>query len=671
MRFIPIVAALACAFALPLAALADPGAEAKSVFDTLFAAKLKSVAGTPDRADDVALAKDMLMLADKSVSQPTLVALLCESAHDLGVRHADGYAVAVEAMTLLAQTVDEKRPAAREKLITVLSKQSTAGKADERESAAQELIDLLIAMGGEDLEKQQYAEAAADFRRAMTLAQVRKSASLDEAKTRLELALSRERTMKRLGSLQERLLKDATDSATAEDIIKLYVIELDDPAAAKPYLDRAKKAQLTTLVNAAAESIDTVAKETSLALGEWYRGLAATVKGDAQAVPFARAVSCFDRFLQLHESDDVAKVKATELRREVAEKLAKLTLPPAPASTAARSKTIDVMKQIDVKRDAVFGTWSLVNGTLTCSNEERARLKLPCEVNGAYRLSIEFTRKGDSSLAVILPVGESQVLFFVDGWLEFGGRSGLEMIDGERAPNNGATKGIYLQKGKRQLLDIEVRPEQSKVVVRATLDRKRLFEWSGMQSRLSLEKYWDLGDSKAIALGAWATAFDFHSIRLESSEKPAAESSTASSDAGTVFDFVKQFASGKSGSPGSHYTIRKDAATQWIHMHPLPHGENAGTFAVALPKVPRGSKLLMTFTTQVNAQSQDGVRFIVLVGGKEVFNHVQKDNRQAEQSINLTKFAGSTAEITLKVHCIASQGWDDSSWGSPLIKQVK
>lgn len=309
-----LVIALLAAIAAPTLAAAE---EAREVFDSLFAAKIKAASATADRADDIALAKDMLDLAKKSASQPNLLVLLCDAVHDLSIKQPDSYATGVEAMQLLADTVEAKRPAARDKLIALLTRQMSVGKPDERDAAGEKLIDLLTMIGDEKAEKKEFAEAAADYRRAVAVATQKKSAALDELKAKLEWATGRDRTMKQLARLQEKLLKDG-DSATAEEIVKVYVVELDDPAAAVPYLNRVKDEQLKKLVPLAAKAINQLTEGDCLALGDWYRSHNRNV---ALGVPAARTKAYLSRFLELHTANDLQRTKADAWLKEINTKL--------------------------------------------------------------------------------------------------------------------------------------------------------------------------------------------------------------------------------------------------------------------------------------------------------------------------------------------------------------
>ncbi len=303
--------------------------EARQVFDSLYGQKIRQVVATADRTDDIALAREMLAVARESGGTPGLQILLCNGAGDLAGRHPDGYAAAIEAMRLLADEREDQRDAARAKLIDLLTRQSRTGKAEERADAGDGLIDLFVTTGDEKAQKRQYAEAAGDYRRANTLAVQRKSDRLETIKTKLEFAMSRDRAVKQIARLQERLLQNATDHATAEEIVKLYVVELDDPKAAAIYLDRTGDARFKRLVTATIREQDATASE-SLALGQWYKELADAAGAPAKYSTLRHSKHYIERFLSLHSDSDLDRTRATVLLNQVNTELARIAVAARP-----------------------------------------------------------------------------------------------------------------------------------------------------------------------------------------------------------------------------------------------------------------------------------------------------------------------------------------------------
>ncbi len=333
-----------------LAALSAPAAfadEARQVFDSLYAQKIRQVTATADRADDIALAKEMLASARESGSTPTLQILLAEATADLAGRHPDGYATAIEALQLVADEHEGQREAARAKMIDLLTRQSRTGTADARAAAGDSLIDLLINMGDEKAEKKQYAEAAADYRRANTLAVQRKSDQVESIKAKLEFAMSRDRAVKQIARLQEKLLQNANDHATAEEIVKLYVRDLQDAASAGPFVTRVKNPELAERTRLASKDIGELDADACLSLGEWYKELAVGLPATDMAAMLERSSLCLTRFLSLDDATGLAKTKAEILLKDVVASLEKLQAVKGstpPTITAKQSSELTILE---------------------------------------------------------------------------------------------------------------------------------------------------------------------------------------------------------------------------------------------------------------------------------------------------------------------------------------
>ncbi len=395
----------ACGFALlHLACPPTHAAESKAVFDSLFSAKIKTVIATVDRADDIALAKEMLAIAKTSTNQPELLALLCDGAHDLAVRHADGFATAVEAQQLLAEHVETRRSTAQDKMITLLTRQMTAGKADEREPATESLIDLLMSMGDEKFEKKQYTEAAADYRRSVTVATQRKSTSLEEAKAKLEFAAARDRAVKNLARLQEKLLKDANDSATAEEIVKIYVIELDDPAGALPFLNRVKDEEMEKSVALASQDRSRLGETELLSLVEWYAALRQIAPQSGSLA--GRIARYGQQYLDMNPSQGLQRVRVQALVadvKKIVDSSVTLATPSKPAKMTGVARPANL-----VLSGNGYALGKLANGEVAFSNRGFIWQEVPKDFEGWT-----FTRKAGGGRASIKAQAKTSGLVFI------------------------------------------------------------------------------------------------------------------------------------------------------------------------------------------------------------------------------------------------------------------
>jgi hypothetical protein len=75
----------------------------------------------------------------------------------------------------------------------------------------------------------------------------------------------------------------------------------------------------------------------------------------------------------------------------------------------------------------------------------------------------------------------------------------------------------------------------------------------------------------------------------------------------------------------------------------------------------------MKFDTAFTHESDDGVRFSVLLDGRELWFHVQKTIAPESHKIDLTNWAGSNVSITLRVDPRKNSMYDWSVWVWPRI----
>lgn len=317
------------------------GDEVRQVFDSLYGPRIKQAITSIDKADDIALAGSLLEAAQSSSDTPALVALLCDASHSLAHRHAEGYATAAQAMELLAKLVPDQRDAAREKLLAVMMLQTRTGKAEDRDLAFAKVIEALIAIGDEKIAAKQWPDATANYRRALSVATTKKSPRLEDIKSRVEESMRIERVSKQIARLQEKLLEDANDFATAEEIVRLLIIELDDADAAVPMLSRVKSESLKKIVPLAGKALGDLNAEEALALGEWYRAQAAA-SAPANRELWLKTEQTLGRFLELNTDSGITFTKASVMYTEAKGKMdsLKAVAKPAPAARLPRNPLI-------------------------------------------------------------------------------------------------------------------------------------------------------------------------------------------------------------------------------------------------------------------------------------------------------------------------------------------
>lgn len=511
---------------------ADDPEKGRQTFDALFAEDLARVRKTGETTDDVALAGRLLETARQSTDQPAFLALVCEAACDLALAHPSGYEAAAEAMGLVLAHVPAKAAAARGRLLEVRARQFDAATGDAKKPAGEALLDLLL----EDADAKQKAgdpaEAAALLRRARPVAAAAGSprlAEIDERSQAITLRMQVERRIKDVEALLER---DPKNGSAREGLVRLYLVELDDPAAAAKVLEGVGDKNLKKYVPAAARPLEEAPELACLELGEWYAGLAGLAPKHARAPMYARAKPYLERFLSLHEAKNLDRTRGTVALGKVNEALAQLAAaatakaqprkPTKPTETAGGIEAgvikpgawVDILSLVDPAKDAVKGTWRRQDKALAVEPVEHGRIMIPVAPQGSYELRVSFVRQsGNQSVDFILPVGSSAVAVVLSG--AEGAVSGLWSIDGNEADHNEAKVSPgRLQNGHEYRAECRVIVQGNQAIITVTLDGEPYFRWSGLQSALSVLDTKRLPDPTVLGLGAFGSNTVFRRVAL-------------------------------------------------------------------------------------------------------------------------------------------------------------
>lgn len=258
-------------------ATANAGAQvAQQAVQTMYGNDLQRVAATSDSADDIELAGVLLQNAQHEDTGPALRYALAEQAFRLTQNFTNGYTVAVSALDLMAKTQPDQAEAISVQRLDLELRHYRYARGKQRADSAAIIVDLL--------EKNAKARAGAnDFVAAVrAVQQAQGYAGMLSAEQRSDLDRLLEtysiqlRTTQQLDQYRQRLTANPTDTQTASQIVRLYVVELDDPTSALKYVAATGDATLEQMVKAAAQPLDKLPADQSLALGNWYQDLART-----------------------------------------------------------------------------------------------------------------------------------------------------------------------------------------------------------------------------------------------------------------------------------------------------------------------------------------------------------------------------------------------------------
>jgi formylglycine-generating enzyme required for sulfatase activity len=339
-----VAASLVLLSTIPI--LAD---QAEDTFNKLYEEDLKRVAATPSAADDLALAKQLLEAAGKVANQKDLLTLLCEKAHELAVKDPAGYPTAKAALDFLAAKVPEKKVEALQKIVAMYQRPYTTARGDAKVKAGETLLAALKALADAQVAAEDIDGAGATLKQAFVVATTIRSPSKAALQAQLAGLAPQQQVEKQVAALRAKLEKDPQDAASRKELVRLYVVEMDDAAEAAKFVDEKCDEATRKYVPAAAKPLEEAPELACSELGDWYRGLAdeATAPPSKGAM-LGRAKEYYERFVDLHKADDLARAGATLMLKKIDDALAKLG--PAPeARPGAPSLTLDLGKGVGLK----------------------------------------------------------------------------------------------------------------------------------------------------------------------------------------------------------------------------------------------------------------------------------------------------------------------------------
>jgi hypothetical protein len=505
----------------------EAAAKAAEAFESLYGKEFKRVKTTADVADDVHLAKRLLAVSGEAKGQPEFLTMLCEKACELAGANAAGYATAAEALEILASGVPEKAPACAARLLEIRQKQFDASRGSDRAKAGEALIDALLPMVDAKEKEGAATEAAALLKRAVFVAAAVKSDRRGDLDARLKTMEQTARMTREIDDLKKQLEADPKNAAARVRLVKIHLVDLDDPAEAAKWVEGVEDESLRKYVPAAAKPVTEAPELACLELGEWYRGLGESSPPAAKAAMYARAKAYYDRFLEMHAAADLDRTKAKAALLKIEAEIGKSAGPTAapakePKAPVKQGKWIDLLALVDPAKDAVRGDWQRQEAGLMaeCQAGQGSLITVPVMPQGNYELQVSFTRTNPTRAylaSILLPAGESNVV--------------LSLGAGEGAPNNEAhfleqirgrgiegnetlQRPVRFEDGVKHFVSVKVETADTEARIGVVLDGKLLFNWSGPQADLSVNPDWRLPDRTRIGLIAKSCTVVWHSVRL-------------------------------------------------------------------------------------------------------------------------------------------------------------
>jgi hypothetical protein len=469
--------------------------EAEDAFNQLYGDDLKRVLATPAPADDIALAKQLLDAAQKAEKQPALLALLCEKAYDLAAKDASGYATATAAMGLLGEKVPGKKVEALRKTAAIYQKQYATARADAKTKAGEALIQALSTLAAAQAEAGDIDAAGASLKQALTIATAIKSDAKAAIQAQLEGLAPREKMEKQIAALKAKLEKNPEDAASRKELVRLLLVEEDNPAEAAKFLDESLDDAMRKYVPAAAKPLEDAPELACKELGDWYRGLADQAQVPAsKGAMLRRAQGYYERFLDLHKDEDLARTTAALMLKKIEDALARL-----PAPKAGPGAWIDLLKAVDLSKHSVLGTWKR-SGAAIGNTEANSgvRFMSPVPVSGSYELQARVVRvSGLGFFNFILPL---KATYFEIGIGNL--RSTASTVFLYKIGGSAVSAPCQIESGREYGVHIKVQQEDGKVAVNVGLDGKPVLAWEGPETQVSFNDGWRVPAKDCIGMGA-------------------------------------------------------------------------------------------------------------------------------------------------------------------------
>lgn len=182
-----------------------------------------------------------------------------------------------------------------------------------------------------------------------------------------------------------------------------------------------------------------------------------------------------------------------------------------PKAAGEPDRVVDLLKRVDVDRDAVKGKWTLSPEGLTSDGSVPfCRLKLPYAPPAEYDFRIEFSAQGGNDILQLFWAGDRGCTWLMGAW---GGRhDGFDLVKDHPLTRDGTNivgGPTSVRRGQRHTSVIQVRRDS----IAARIDGKLVIRHASDGADLSMPAEWSIGE-KALGLGTTFDTVVFHKVEL-------------------------------------------------------------------------------------------------------------------------------------------------------------
>jgi hypothetical protein len=158
------------------------------------------------------------------------------------------------------------------------------------------------------------------------------------------------------------------------------------------------------------------------------------------------------------------------------------------------------------------GQWTLEGGQLTSPGEYGARIEMPATELQEYRLTLVLEPLDEPNGLIVgnCVAGHrfASLFSYQSGEEQL---SALENVDGKNVGNETTFSGRLFRKNQLSQVIVAVNRGRVSMIV----DGRRIVDWKGDVSRLSLSDYWATPNKTTLFLGAYNCRYRFHRITLD------------------------------------------------------------------------------------------------------------------------------------------------------------
>jgi len=187
--------------------------------------------------------------------------------------------------------------------------------------------------------------------------------------------------------------------------------------------------------------------------------------------------------------------------------------------STAPLKTINLLKLVDLKKDTVYGAWTLADGALLSDKAGDfnptgggSRMQIPYRPPEEYDYKVVFTRlRGSHCAGLIFPARGLSLSFIYGGYAN--SVSGFELVNGQDAhgeQNTTMVRKPAWRLGVKQTARLEVRKTGTTAYINGALLTQTPAGYAGMTS----PDFYRLPDPRCLGISSFASPTAFHEIEV-------------------------------------------------------------------------------------------------------------------------------------------------------------